>query len=98
MQWNITPKTTKEFTILTLNVIAEKPNGSRQNFESRNIAIDITIDKSLGRKVWDWMMDNPGKTLTIVIIPLVAFFGKRIFGNGKNEKPKEEPKKDENVT
>lgn len=94
-QWNITPKTTKEFTTLTLNVVAEKPNGSRDRFESRNIAIDIAIDKNLNRSVWNWMMDNPGKTLTLVIIPLVAFFGKRLFGDNKKTTPAGKPKKDE---
>lgn len=93
-QWNITPKTTKKFASLTLNVIAEKPNGSRDRFESRNISIDIAIDKSLNRTVWSWMMDNPGKTLTLVIIPLVAFFGKRIFGD-KKAAPADKKNKDD---
>lgn len=93
-QWNITPKTTKEFTTLTLNVVAEKPNGSRDRFESRNISIDITIDKSINRTVWNWMMDNPGKTLTLVIIPLVAFFGRRYFGD-KKAAPPDKKNKDE---
>ena len=89
--WNITPKTTKKHASLTLRVIAEKPDGNRESFESQNIAIDIIIDKNITRNVWDWMMDNPGKTLTLVIIPLIAFFGKKLFGGDKTQKPKNDP-------
>lgn len=90
--WNITPKTTKKHASLTLRVIAEKTNGNRESFESQNIAIDIIIDKNLTRNVWDWMMENPGKTLTLVIIPLIAFFGRKLFGGDKSQKPKNDPK------
>lgn len=78
--WAVTPKTNKKNSRLILNVIAEKPDGSRQPFNTITIPIDIQLDKDINRSLWQWMMDNPEKVLTIILIPLIIFFWKQITG------------------
>ncbi len=85
-EWAVTPKTDKKNATLILKVVAEKSDGSRDRFESRNIPINISLDNNFTRRVWAWLMDNPEKLLVLILIPLVAFFGKRFLDRRKEEK------------
>lgn len=76
--WAITPRTNKKYGALIMNVIAEKPDGSREPFSTIKIPITISIDSDIGRSLWQWMMDNPEKVITIILIPFIVFFWKQI--------------------
>ncbi len=78
--WAITPRTDKLHGSLVMNIVAEKPDGSHEPFSVINIPITIIIDKQLNRTLWQWMMDNPEKVFTIILIPLIVFFWKQITG------------------
>jgi hypothetical protein len=78
--WSVTPRTDKLHGRLIMNVVAEKQDGSREPFNIINIPITIIIDKALDRTLWQWMMDNPEKVITIILIPFIVFFWKQIAG------------------
>ena len=85
--WSVTPRTGKSYGSLVMNVIAERPDGTREPFSAINIPITISLDKGIIRTIWQWMMDNPEKVLTIILIPLIIFFWKQIVGLFKKETP-----------
>jgi hypothetical protein len=78
--WAVTPRTDKKHGTLIMNVIAEKPDGSHEPFSTIQIPITISIDKAIDRTLWQWMMDNPEKVITIILIPFIVFFWKQITG------------------
>lgn len=82
-QWAVTPKTKEKQVRLILKVNAEKPDGSSNPLGSRNIAIDISLEINFFRSVWTWLYDNPEKLLVLILIPLVAFFGGKLFNRKK---------------
>lgn len=85
--WAITPKTDNTTATLILKVIAEKPDGSREAFQVKNIPITINLDPGIFRSVYSWLYQNPEKLLVLILIPLVAFFWKQITGLfGKKKK------------
>lgn len=77
--WAITPKTNNTTATLILKVIAEKPDGSREAFQVKNIPITINLDPGIFRSVYSWLYQNPEKLLVLILIPLVAFFWKQIM-------------------
>lgn len=83
--WAVTPRTNKKHGTLIMNVVAEKPDGSHEPFSTTPIPITISIDKAINRSLWQWMMDNPEKVITIMLIPFIVFFGKQISGIFKKE-------------
>ncbi len=85
--WAVTPHTSKSHGRLIMNVVAEKPDGSREPFSTISIPITISLNKEINRTIWQWMMDNPEKVLTIILIPLVIFFWKQISGLFKKKEP-----------
>lgn len=85
--WAITPKTKNTTATLILKVVAEKPDGSREAFQVKNIPISINLDPGIFRSVYSWLYENPEKLLVLILIPLVAFFWKQITGFlGKRKK------------
>jgi len=87
--WAITPKTKKSKARLILRVVAEKPDGSHELFQARNIAINISLDRGILRSIYTWLLENPEKALVLILLPFIAFFWKQIvalFGR----KPKKE--------
>lgn len=76
--WEVTLLTHKKNSKLIMNVVVEKPDGSREPFSIINIPIVIQLDKQIGRIIWDWIMRNPEKAITIIIIPFIIFFRKQI--------------------
>jgi hypothetical protein len=87
--WEVTPLTHKKYSKLIMNVVVEKPDGSREPFSTINIPIIIQLDKHLSRTIWDWMMRNPEKVITIILIPFIIFFWKQITGLFKKKKDNE---------
>lgn len=82
-QWAVTPKTKEKQVRLILKVNAEKPDGSSNPLGSRSIAIDISLEINFFRSVWTWLYDNPEKLLVLILIPLAAFFGGKVFNRRK---------------
>jgi hypothetical protein len=78
--WTVTPRTDKKYGTLIMNVVAEKPDGSHEPFSTIQIPITISIDRAIDRSLWQWMMDNPEKVITIILIPFIIFFWKQITG------------------
>jgi hypothetical protein len=85
--WAVTPRTSKTYGRLIMNITAERPDGTHEPFNTINIPIIISLDKSINRTIWQWMMDNPEKVLTIILIPLIIFFWKQITGLFKKKDP-----------
>lgn len=85
--WAVTPKTKKSQARLILKVVAEKQDGSHEPFKTRNIVINIGLDRGIFRIIYTWLFENPDKALVIVIIPLIIFFRKQIAALFKR-KPK----------
>ena len=84
-QWAVTPKTDRKQARLILKVVAEKPDGNRDAFQSREIPIDISLDYSLFRTIWSWLMLHPESFLVLIIIPVITFAVKQ-YVNRKREK------------
>lgn len=78
-QWEVSPKTDKTHTRLMLKVVAETPTGDENEFKSKNIPIDIAVDLNIFRSIYNWIYKNPEKALVLIIIPLVIFFGNKLF-------------------
>ena len=84
-EWAITPITNEKTGLLILKVVAETPDGSEEAFNAQSIPIKVELDLNLFRRVWNYLSDNPSVLLTAILIPVVAFFGRRLFGKKKGE-------------
>jgi len=82
-EWAVTPITEEKTGVLVLKVVAEKPDGSKEAFQAQSIPIKIAIQRNLLRRVWAYMIDNPGIVLTAILIPLFGFIGRSIFNKRK---------------
>ncbi len=82
-QWAVTPKTDKKNARLILKVVAEKPNEPAEPFESRTIPITIHVNTNIVRQLWIYLYDHPEYVFTAILIPLVAYIGKKIFDRRK---------------
>ena len=78
-EWAVTAETNQPQGILVLKIEAETPSGGTVNLGTRSIPISIEIERTLPRKIWNYMNDNPGWVLAAILIPLISFFGKRYF-------------------
>ena len=90
-QWAVTPKTSTKNARLVLKVAAEKGDGISKPIDTREIAINIQLETNFWRTLITWLRTNPEKLLVLILIPLAAYFGKKIFESKKlnKDKPKE---------
>jgi len=92
-EWAVTPTTDEKTGILVLKVVAEKPDGSKEAFQAQSIPIKIDVQRNLLRRVWNYMIDNPGIVLTAILIPVLGFLGRSLFNRKKkNEDPENKTK------
>jgi hypothetical protein len=84
--WAVTPKTSVSNARLFIRVIAEKEDGVKKTIDTREIAINIQLETNFWRTLIDWLVKNPEKLLVLILIPLVAYFGKKIFDRNKASK------------
>lgn len=87
-RWNVTPITNATNARLVIKVIAETPAGTVKDIEDRTFYIKV---KMIGtyqviRSWWAYLQDNPGMVVTVILIPLVAFLGKRFFDRKQKNK------------
>lgn len=87
-QWAVTPKKSTENVRLILKVAAEKDDGISKPIDTRKIAINIQLETNVWRNLATWLRTNPEKLLVLILIPLAAYFGKKIFERKKLNKDK----------
>jgi len=78
-EWSVTATGDKPQGVLYMKVEAETPAGSVPILAAKTIVVKIDLEYNIFRGIWDYMFDNPKTVLTIIIIPIVAFFGKKLF-------------------
>ena len=84
-QWAVTPKTSIKNTRMILKVVAEKENGMQKTIDTREIAIAIQLETNVWRELVTWLRNNPEKLLVLILIPLAAYFGRRVFERKKKD-------------
>ena len=67
--------------ILALSPGRSKPkeDGTQKPIDSRDIAITIQLETNFWRETITWLRNNPERLLGLILIPLVVYFGKKIF-------------------
>jgi hypothetical protein len=83
--WSIITKTDKPSTTLILKITAYL-SGDREELERREIPIRIKLEQNIIRKLWATLLDDPKYFLTVILVPLFAYFGKRYFDKKKASK------------
>ena len=87
-QWAVTPKKSVSYARLFLKVVAEKEDGTVKPLDTREFNISIQLETNFWRSLVDWLRKNPEKLLVLILIPIVSYFGKKIFDRYKSEKNK----------
>jgi hypothetical protein len=85
--WSVLTKTDKNTTSLILKVTAYMPDSTAE-LDNRVIPIRIKLEKNIFRKLWTVLLDDPKYFLVVILVPLIAFLGKRYFDRKKREPPK----------
>jgi hypothetical protein len=85
--WSVLTKTDKNTTSLIFKVTAYMPD-STAVLDTRTVNIDIKLEKNIFRKLWAVLLDDPKYFLAVILVPLVAFLGKRYFDRKKREPEK----------
>jgi hypothetical protein len=85
--WSVLTKTDKNTTSLILKVTAYMPDSTAE-LDTRTIPIRIKLEKNIFRKLWTVLLDDPKYFLVFILVPLIAFLGKRYFDRKKREPAK----------
>jgi hypothetical protein len=85
--WSVLTKTDKNATSLILKVTAYMPDSTAE-LDNRVIPIRIKLEKNILRKLWTVLLDDPKYFLVVILVPLIAFLGKRYFDRKKREPAK----------
>jgi hypothetical protein len=86
-EWKVKPITSKKNAVVTLKVVAEKPDGTKDQFASKNFHIKIIILPSdFSRGMWAWIVDHPGIIITALLIPLIIIIARKKFGSKDDSK------------
>jgi hypothetical protein len=80
-RWSVTPMTSSTESKLIIKVVAETPTGKPKDIDDRtfHIKIKITGFWQMVLSWWIYLQDNPGMVVTVILIPLIAYIGKRYF-------------------
>jgi len=82
-RWNISTNSDRSSGLLILKIVSEGPN---EVLDDRNLNIHIDINNSsLFRRIWIYLLDNPAIIVTVILIPVIAFFAKRWLDRKKNK-------------
>lgn len=89
-RWNVVARTDARRAKLVVKVIAETPEGATRDIDDRTFFIRIKM-VGFGQVIRSWLVylqDNPGMVLTVILIPLIGYFGKRYLDRrAKRRKP-----------
>lgn len=89
-RWSVRPLTNQPSAKLVIKVVAKTPAGAIEDIDDRTFYIKVKMTGPLQmiREWWIYLQDHPELFLTVIIIPLIAFFGKRYFDRkSKEQKP-----------
>ncbi len=89
-RWSVKPLTDQPNAKLVIKVVAKTPAGAIEDIDDRTfyIKVEMTGPFQMFRTWWIYLQDHPELFLTVIIIPLIAFFGKRYFDRkSKEQKP-----------
>ena len=89
-RWSVKPLTDQPNAKLVIKVVAKTPAGAVEDIDDRTfyIKVEMTGPFQMFRTWWIYLQDHPELFLTVIIIPLIAFFGKRYFDRkSKEQKP-----------
>ena len=64
-------------------VVAQKEDGTVKPIDTREFNISIQLETNFWRSLVDWLRKNPEKLLVLILIPIVSYFGKKIFDRYK---------------
>lgn len=88
-RWTVIPKTSQPNAKLIIKVTAQTPTGAVKDIDDRTffINVEMTGPFQMIREWWIYLQEHPQLFLTVIIIPLIAFFGRRYFDRKKEQKP-----------
>ncbi|MBE7178990.1 MAG: hypothetical protein INR69_21485, partial [Mucilaginibacter polytrichastri] len=78
-RWTVQPVGDDKTAVLIMKVVGEKPEGAVAQLNDINIPIVIHLQNSWIRTTWIYLQKNPEYLLTAILIPFIAYFGKKIF-------------------
>lgn len=83
--WTVLTKTDKKETRLILKITAYMPSGE-EVLDNRSIPIRIQLEQTMLRKLWATLLDDPKYFLTVILVPLIGYLGKKYFDKKKAAK------------
>lgn len=83
--WTVLTKTDKKETRLILKITAYMPSGE-EVLDNRSIPIRIQLEQTMLRKLWATLLDDPKYFLTMILVPLIGYLGKKYFDKKKAAK------------
>ncbi len=83
--WTVLTKTDKKETKLILKITAYMPSGE-EVLDNRSIPIRIKLEQTMLRKLWAALLDDPKYFLTVILVPLIGYLGKKYFDKKKAAK------------
>ncbi len=83
--WTVLTKTDKKETRLILKITAYMPSGE-EVLDNRSIPIRIKLEQTMLRKLWATLLDDPKYFLTVILVPLIGYLGKKYFDKKKAAK------------
>jgi hypothetical protein len=95
--WKIMTASTEDSVSLIIKITAEKLKGFQDPLPEITVPIKIKISPPPFRKIWEYLVDNPKLCLTAILIPVVSYFGKKIFDGKKNDKEKDKNENENKV-
>lgn len=80
-RWSVVPQTDAKEAKLIIKVVAETPEGVVKDIDDRTFYVKVKLANpdDVVRSWWSYLTDNPAMVITVILIPLIAFFGKRYF-------------------
>jgi|SRR5688572_13320808 len=84
-RWSVKTTTDKKITEMILKVIAKKEDGTADRLDAKTIHIEIRIDRNIVRRFVNYLTDNPGVSIPI-LVSIFGFLGwyiKQRSGKGK---------------
>ncbi len=86
-RWSVIPKTDAKAAKLIIKVVAETPEGVIKDIDDRTFYVKVKLTPPIVvvRSWWSYLTDNPAMVVTVILIPLIAYFGKRYFDRKKGK-------------